>query len=59
MLAQALAKLLMGLLWKIATESFFSKVICYGLSALAKQTSNNLDDKMVAAVAEALEVKID
>lgn len=55
----ALAKILMGLLWKLATETFFSKAIVYGLSALAKETTNDLDDKMVAAVAEALSVKLE
>ena len=59
MVAQALAKLMMGLLWKLATESFFSKVIVYGLHSLAKETTNALDDKLVAAVAESLSVKVE
>jgi hypothetical protein len=59
MMAQALAKLMMGLLWKLASEAFFSKVIVYGLHALAKETSNALDDKLVAAVAESLAVKVE
>ncbi len=54
-----LAKVAMNLLYKLATETFFAKVLCYGLSALAKKTTNSLDDKTVKAIADSLGVSIE
>jgi len=54
----AIAKALMLMLAKLITEKFFSKVIVQALDYLAKSSANQLDDKMVAAMAEALDIKI-
>jgi len=54
----AIAKALMLMLAKLVTEKFFSKVIVQALDYLAKSSANQLDDKMVAAMAEALDIKI-
>ncbi len=45
------------LLLKLATESFIAKMVVYGGRQLAKSTTNDLDDKIVDAVAIALDVK--
>lgn len=54
-----LVKIAGGMLLKLATETFAAKVITYALAEVSKKTSNNLDNKIVAAVAEALNVKVD
>jgi len=51
-------KLFASLLVKLFTESFVSKLLVYALAAIAKSTSNMLDDKIVQAVADALGVEI-
>lgn len=53
------AKVLISLLAKMITEKFFSKVLIYALQAWSKQTANEWDDKVVAAMAEALDVPIE
>ena len=57
-MTQTMAKVLMLMLAKLVTESFFSKVLVNGLDYVAKSSANKLDDKMVAALAEALNVKL-
>lgn len=54
-----LAKLLVGIGWKLVTEKVFSNMIVYGGQYLAESTSNKLDDKMVKTIADALDVKLD
>ena len=49
-------KLVWLLISKLMTESFLSKALVYCLSAISQSTSNQLDDKMVKAVADALGV---
>lgn len=53
------AKVIVSLLVKTISEKFFSKVLIYSLQAWSKQTANDWDDKVVAAMAEALEVPIE
>lgn len=43
----------------LLTQSVVSHVSVYTLQALAKKSTNTLDDKIVATIAEALSVKID
>lgn len=54
-----LAKLLVGIGWKLVTEKVFSQMIVYGCQALSESTENKLDDKMTKTIAEALGVTID
>lgn len=49
--------ILMKLLIKCMTERFVSKMVVHGLTALAKSTKNDIDDKVVNDIAEALAVK--
>lgn len=49
-------QLVINLLLKLATESFIAKMVVYGGRALAKSSENDLDDKIVDAVADALGV---
>jgi hypothetical protein len=54
-----LAKIGMGIVMRLVTESFAGKMLVYGLQQISKSTNNQLDDKITSAVAEALGVKID
>lgn len=54
-----LAKVAISLLAKLITEKFFSKILICSLQAWSKQTENDYDDKVVAAMAEALDVPIE
>lgn len=58
-MAAMVAKIGMGILMKLLTESFASKVLVYGLNQIAKSTNNKVDDQMVGAVADALGVKVE
>jgi hypothetical protein len=51
-------KLAGSLLLKLVSETFAAKVLTYTLHEVSKKTSNKLDDKIVGAVAEALNVKV-
>jgi len=57
-MSSLIAKVFVAMLAKLVTEKFFSKTIVYSLRAIAKSTDNKLDDQIVWAVAEALDVKI-
>ena len=48
------AKILVGLLEKLATEKFFGRIIVLGLQALSKSTNNKIDDGICKAVADGL-----
>lgn len=52
-------KVLVGLLVKLVSEKFFSKILVCSLEAWSKQTANEWDDKVVAAMAEALDVPLE
>ena len=54
--AGLLVKLASNLLIRLATEAFAAKVIVYTLSEVSKKTTNQLDDKLVSAISEALGV---
>lgn len=54
-----LAKVAISLLAKMITEKFFAKIVIASLQTWSKQTENELDDKVVAAMAEALDVPIE
>lgn len=58
-MAAMIAKLGMGILMKLITESFASKILVYGLNQIAKSTNNKLDDQMTKAVADALGVAVE
>lgn len=53
------AKLLVALVVKLMTETFLAKVLIACLHAWAKTTDNQLDDRVVAAMAEALGVPVE
>ena len=50
-------KLGWALLSRLLTETFLAKTLVYCLHSISKSTSNDLDDKIVKAVAEALGVR--
>jgi hypothetical protein len=54
--AKGMQQLLINLLMKLATETFLAKLVVYGGRQLAESTDNKLDNKIVDAVAEALDV---
>jgi hypothetical protein len=58
-MAAMIAKLGMGILMKLVTEAFASKILVYGLNQIAKSTNNKLDDQMTKAVADALGVAVE
>jgi hypothetical protein len=58
-MTNALLKLLAGLLWKLMTQAAVGKMIVYICQAAAKKTDNNVDDKLVATVAEAWDVSLE
>jgi hypothetical protein len=49
----------MQMLLKVMTETFIAKVTIATLGTWAKSTDNALDDKVVAAMAEALGVPVE
>jgi predicted KAP-like P-loop ATPase len=51
-----MAQIAIKLLLKLATETFISKMVVHGLRALSKSTENDIDDKVVKDVAQALGV---
>ena len=55
-MTELLAKIAMGMVVRLITEKFLSKVMIEGLRAWSKQTVNSYDDKVVAAMAQALGV---
>lgn len=58
-MTEMLAKVAIALIAKMITEKFFAKVVIASLQTWSKQTANELDDKVVAAMAEALDVPIE
>jgi hypothetical protein len=57
--AAKLAIIAMQMLLKVMTETFIAKVTIATLGTWAKSTDNALDDKVVAAMAEALGVPVE
>lgn len=53
------AKLLVAIVAKLMTDTFLSRVLIACLDAWAKKTDNKLDDKVVAAMADALGVPVE
>ena len=51
-----LAKILWALVSKMLTERFLGTLVVEGLSALSNKTENKFDDRVVKALAEALNV---
>lgn len=58
-MSQMLAKIGISLLCKLITETFLAKITIEVLNSWAKTTENKLDDKVVAAAAEAFDVPIE
>jgi len=58
-MTEMLAKVAIALIAKMITEKFFAKVVIASLQTWSKQTANDWDDKVVAAMAEALDVPIE
>lgn len=57
MITQTLARIAIGMVVKLITEKFLSKLVIEALKAWSKQTENKYDDKVVDAMAEALGVE--
>lgn len=57
--ADLIAKIGIAIIAKLMTETFLARVLIACLSAWSKDTENKLDDKVVAAMAEALGVPVD
>lgn len=53
------AKLAIGLVAKLMTERFLAKLLVEALRAWSRQTENEYDDRVVAAVAEAFDIPPD
>lgn len=51
------AKIIVSLARKLLTEALIARVTVYTLDDLAKRTTNQLDDKIVGAVADALQIR--
>lgn len=58
-MGDVLIKIGWAVLSKLLTEKFLAKAIVYCLQAISERTTNDLDDKMVRAVAEALGVTVE
>lgn len=54
MLTSLLAKALIGILTQLITQKFLAKVTIEALRAWSKTTSNEMDDRVVESMAEAL-----
>ena len=52
-----LAKIVAELGLKLLTSNVVAHVLCYTLAAFAKKTENQVDDKILSTVADALGVK--
>jgi hypothetical protein len=52
-----LAKLAIGMVARLMTEKFLSKLLVEGMRAWSKQTPNPYDDRVTAAVADAFGVE--
>jgi hypothetical protein len=59
MVTEMLAKVAISLLAKLLTEKFFAKILIASLDTWSKQTANEWDDKVTAAMAEAMDVPIE
>ena len=51
-----MAQIALKILMKLATEAFIAKMVVHGLRALSRSTENDIDDKVVKDVADALGV---
>lgn len=56
-LGAILGKIGISLLTSLLTESLIKNLLIHGLESVAKKTSNQLDDKLINDVKEALGVK--
>ena len=50
------AKLAMNVLMRLLSEAFISKMLVHGLRAVAENTENKIDDRVVKDIADALGV---
>ena len=57
-MADIAAKMLVALIAKLMTESFLAKVLIACLDSWSKSTENTLDDRVVKAMADALDVPV-
>jgi uncharacterized lipoprotein YmbA len=57
--SEMIVKLAVGLLAKLVTETFLAKVVIYTLAHWAKTSDNELDNKVVQAMADALGVPVE
>lgn len=55
-MTEIMAKVLIAIITKLITESFLAKLLIEILRSWAKTTANQLDDKVVEAMAAALDV---
>lgn len=58
-MANLLAKIAISLITKLITERFLARLVIEALRAWAKTTDNDMDDRVVKAMAEALGVEIE
>lgn len=59
MMQELLLKAALMIVVKLLNETFMSRALIAILNAWAKSTANDLDDKVVAAMAEALGVPVE
>lgn len=52
-----MAQIALKLLMKLATEAFIAKMVVHGLKALSRSTENDIDDKVVKDIADALGIQ--
>lgn len=57
MLVLTLGKIGMNILMSMLTEGLIKNLLIHALEAIAKKTSNDLDDKLIGDVKQALGVK--
>lgn len=58
-MTEILAKIAIAIATRLLTEKFLSKLLIQALRAWARQTANSYDDKVVEAMAEALDVPVE
>lgn len=58
-IASMFVKALMAIFMRLITAKLLGEVIVYAMNYAAKLSENKLDDQLVKAVADALEVKLD
>lgn len=58
-MADIAAKIAIALLTKLLTETFLARVLIQLLNAWAETTTNKLDDRVVAAAADAFGVPVE